>query len=177
MLTASRVASGLTAWFGTTDTIGIVQSTAVPVKKLWVLVMWKLGPVVLLVLALSGCASVQLKHSTLRSASTLTDLQYQQVLNNLAMYCETPTALPWHVNLQNGAVQVADAGSIGTIAQSDLSHAFTWSPYFTGTRSIVTQWSTIPVTDDTTLRLLRQAYQIAENLRPVEGNAYLVRLD
>jgi hypothetical protein len=127
--------------------------------------MWKLGPVVLLALALSGCANVQLKHSTLRSASTLTDLQYQQVLNNLAMYCKDPTALPTHVNLQNGAVQVADAGSVGTIAQSDLSVAFTWSPYFTGTRSIVTQWSTIPVTDDTTLRLLRLAYQIAVSYR------------
>jgi hypothetical protein len=77
------------------------------------------------------------------------------------MYCEDPTALPWHVNLQNGAVQIADAGSLGTIAQTDLSHAFTWSPYFTGTRSVVTQWLTVPVTDDTTLRLLRLAYQIA----------------
>jgi hypothetical protein len=92
-------------------------------------------------------------------------LEYQQVLNNLAMYCEDPTTLPWHVNLQNGAVQVADAGSVGTIAQSDLSKAFTWSPYFTGTRSIVTQWSTIPITDDTTLRLLRLAYQIAVSYR------------
>jgi hypothetical protein len=94
-------------------------------------------------------------------------LQYQQVLDNLAMYCQDPTALPWHVNLQNGAVQVNDAGSVGTIAQTDLSHAFTWSPYFTGTRSIVTQWSTVPVTDDTTLRLLRLAYQIAVSYRPV----------
>jgi hypothetical protein len=127
--------------------------------------MWKLGPVVLLALTLSGCANVQLKVSTVRSASTLTDLQYQQVLDNLAMYSQDPTALPWHVNLQNGAVQIADAGSVGTIAQTDLSHAFTWSPYFTGTRSIVTQWSTIPVTDDTTLQLLRLAYQIAVSYR------------
>ena len=127
--------------------------------------MGKWGLVVLLALAPSGCANVQLKLSTVRSASTLTDLQYQQVLDNLAMYCKDPTALPWHVNLQNGAVQIADAGSVGTIAQTDLSHAFTWSPYFTGTRSIVTQWSTIPVTDDTTLRLLRQAYQIAVSYR------------
>jgi len=123
--------------------------------------MWKWGLVILSAFALSGCANVQLKFSTVRSASTLTDLQYQQVLDNLAMYCRDPTALPWHVNLQNGAVQVADAGSLGTIAQTDLSHAFTWSPYFTGTRSIVTQWSTIPVTDDMALRLLRLAYQIA----------------
>jgi hypothetical protein len=127
--------------------------------------MSKCGLVILLALALSGCANVQLKLSTVRSASTLTDLQYQQVLDNLAMYCKDPTALPWHVNLQNGAVQVADAGSIGTIAQTDLSHAFTWSPYFIGSRSIVTQWSTVPVTDDTTLRLLRQAYQIAVSYR------------
>jgi hypothetical protein len=128
-------------------------------------VMWKWGLITMSALALPGCANVQLKLSTLRSASTLTDLQYQQVLNNLAMYCDDPTALPWHVNLQNGAVQVADAGSLGTIAQSDLSHAFTWSPYVTGTRSIVTQWSTVPVTDDTTLKLLRLAYQIAISYR------------
>jgi hypothetical protein len=121
--------------------------------------------VILLTLTLSGCANAQLKLSTTRSASTLTDLQYQQVLDNLAMYCEDPSALPGHVNLLNGAVQVADAGSIGTIAQTDLSHAFTWSPYFTGTRAVVTQWSTIPVTDDTSLRLLRLAYQIAVSYR------------
>jgi hypothetical protein len=127
--------------------------------------MWKWSLVIPLTLALPGCANVQLKYSTVRSASTLTDLQYQQVLDNLAMYCVDPTALPWHVNLQNGAIQVADAGSVGTIAQTDLSHAFTWSPYFTGTRSVVTQWSTIPVTDDTTLRLLRLAYQIAVSYR------------
>src|SRR5208337_5625160 len=134
-------------------------------KKLREPVMWKLGLVILSVLAFSGCANVQLKVSTVRSASTLTDLQYQQVLDNLAMYCQDPTALPWHVNLQNGAVQVADAGSLGTIAQTDLAHVFTWSPYFTGTRSIVTQWSTIPVTDDMALRLLRLAYQIAISYR------------
>jgi hypothetical protein len=127
--------------------------------------MWKWGLVSLLILNLSGCTEVQLRHSTVGAASTLTDLQYQQVLNNLAMFCEDPAALPWHVNLQNGAVQVNDAGSVGTIAQTDLGHTFTWSPYFTGTRSIVSQWSTIPVTDETTLQLLRLAYQIAISYR------------
>ena len=127
--------------------------------------MWKRDLIVLLALALSGCANVQLKKSTIRSASTLTDLQYKQVLDNLAMYCKDPTALPWHVNLQNGAVQVADAGTLGALAQNDFVNAFTWSPFFSGTRSIVTQWSTIPVTDDTTLRLLRLAYQVAISYR------------
>ena len=32
-----------------------------------------------------GCANVQLKHSTVNQASTLSLVQYQQILDNLAM--------------------------------------------------------------------------------------------
>ena len=126
--------------------------------------MWKCGLVILLGFALSGC-QCPVETQYFRSASTLTVLQYQQVLDKLAMYHEDPTALPWHVNLQKGAVQVAHAGSLGTIAQTDLSHASTWSPYVVGTRSIVSQWSTVPVTDDTKLWLLRVVYQITVSYR------------
>ena len=39
---------------------------------------------------LIGCASRQLQISTARQASTVADLQYQQVLDNLAMYSTNP---------------------------------------------------------------------------------------
>ena len=39
----------------------------------------------ILVLAATGCTHLQLERSTIHQTATLTDLQYQQVLNNLAM--------------------------------------------------------------------------------------------
>jgi hypothetical protein len=117
--------------------------------------------VLLLLLTSAGCANNQLRYSTVRQASTLTDLQYQQVLDNLAMFSSDPDALPWHVNLKTGAVQVTDSGTAGFLGQTDFTHNFASSPTLSGSRSIVQQWGSVPVTDDTTLKLLRKAYRIA----------------
>ena len=42
----------------------------------------------------TGCAHRQLDRSTLRQAGTVTDIQYRQVLNNLAMVHANPDVLP-----------------------------------------------------------------------------------
>ena len=47
------------------------------------------------VLALGGCQThLCLRDSTLRTGATLTDLNYQQVLNNLALFVANPSAMP-----------------------------------------------------------------------------------
>jgi len=120
-----------------------------------------------------GCANRQLQFSTARQARTVVDLQYQQVLDNLAMFCLNPSALPSLVSLKTGATQVGDTGSIGflgvaglaTGAMKAFNTTFGSSPTITGTRTIVDQWGSSPVTDDNNLLLLSKAFRCALGYR------------
>ncbi len=62
---------------------------------------------------LTGCTSGRLRQRTINQAGTLPELQYQQVLDNLAQFAANPAALPWHVNLREGTSQVTDSLSGG----------------------------------------------------------------
>lgn len=114
---------------------------------------------------LHGCASKQLQRSTVRQVRTLTDLQYQQVLDNLAMYKLNREALPGIAVLKTGATQVGDTGSLGFYGVAGIETKFGASPTIMGTRSIVDQWGLVPVTDDNALKLLRKAFQCATGSR------------
>lgn len=105
----------------------------------------------------SGCTHISLRRNTVRQASTLTELQYQMVLNNLAMFCSDQDAVPWHIALSGGTSQIADTGSLSVLF--DLNGGTVTHPNPLASRSIVEQWSTVPVTDDTNLKLLQKAYQ------------------
>jgi hypothetical protein len=107
----------------------------------------------------SGCTASRLRDSTIRQARTLTDLQYQQVLDNVAAFTANPDILPWHVNLKNGVSQVQDTGqaSLNFFLQGQSMPQVNLN----GSRSIVEQWSNVPLTDDTMLKLLQAAYQNA----------------
>jgi hypothetical protein len=113
----------------------------------------------LVVVSFSGCTSNRLLRGTIEQAGTLTELQYQQVLNNLAMFCANPGAMPWHVNVRDGSTQIADVGSAQYVG--DWHRAFGSHPTILGSRTVVEQWSMSPVTDDTELKLLRIAYRRA----------------
>jgi hypothetical protein len=102
---------------------------------------------------------MRLERSTIEQAGTLTDIQYQQVLNNLAMFCKSPGALPWHVNLRDGSAQIADLGSAQTLL--DWHRAITTHPQLLGSRTVVEQWGMSPVTNDVELKILRVAYRRA----------------
>ncbi len=106
-----------------------------------------------------GCTSERLRRITVDQASTLTDFQYQQVLNNLALLTNDPNALPWHLTIKTGTSQVSDTGTTGLAPGIVILNNS--EPFLTGSRAVVGQWGTVPVTDDTALRLLRNAYQRA----------------
>jgi hypothetical protein len=108
----------------------------------------------LLLTSSSGCilTNRRLRQSVVHQGKTLTELQYQQVLNNIAMLSLDPDALPSHVNLRDGSAQIQDNGSI--LSPSNL-------PTVSASRTVVEQWSLIPVADDTTLRVLQVAYRRA----------------
>ncbi|SIO34186.1 hypothetical protein SAMN05444166_3929 [Singulisphaera sp. GP187] len=118
------------------------------------------------VMALSlgaGCTSRQLSRNTISQASTLSDLQFQQVVNNLAMFAGNPSAIPYHVSLKDGSAQVADSGS-GAFAFAfgrAQGYLATYAPSLNAQRTIVDSWAMAPITDDNELQLLSLAYRRA----------------
>jgi hypothetical protein len=111
--------------------------------------------------AMPGCTSRRLQINTAHQAQTVVDLQYRQILDNLAMYCLNPTALPSMMALKTGASQVGDTGSVGFLGATDLMYRWTSNPNVAGTRTVVDQWGTSPLTDDDNLMLVRKAFRSA----------------
>ena len=115
--------------------------------------------VILSLACASGCTAGRLRQRTINQGRSLPELQYQQVLDNLAQFATHPGSLPWHVNLKEGTTQVTDSFSGG--AALDLGPPVTWFPQLLGSRTAVAQWGMAPVIDPTELRLLRIAYRRA----------------
>jgi hypothetical protein len=113
----------------------------------------------LVCLGLAGCTSHRLRERTVRQGATLPELQYQQVLDNLARFAADPAALPWHVNLREGTTQLTDSASGGVAI--DLGPPTDYLPQLFGSRTAVAQWGMTPVIDPLALRLLRIAYRRA----------------
>ena len=97
----------------------------------------------------AGCTTGRLRQRTINQGATLPALQYQQVLDNLALFATQPASLPWHVNLREGTSQVTDSISGG--AAVDLGPPVTWFPQLLGSRTAVAQWGMSPVIDATEL--------------------------
>lgn len=112
-----------------------------------------------------GCTHTALERRTVKQASTLTDLQYQQVLDNLAMLACTPDTMPWHLKLNGGLVQIADQGNAGFEANlaSGISDGVKniFSPSAGAQRGVVGQWDLDPAVEADELALLAIAYRKA----------------
>src|SRR3954454_2695363 len=107
----------------------------------------RLAPILFIVgfASVAGCTTARLRQRTINQGSTLPELQYQQVLGNLALFATNPSALPWHVNLREGTTQLTDSVSAG--AAVDLAPPVTWFPQLFGSRTAVAQWGMAPVVD------------------------------
>jgi hypothetical protein len=77
------------------------------------------------------------------------------VLGNLAMMSLDPDAVPTHINIRDGSTQVQDNGVLSSASPASIY------PSLSGSRTIVAQWTLIPVTDDLELTILRLAYRRA----------------
>ena len=122
----------------------------------------------------TGCTTGRLRQRTINQGSTLPELQYQQVLDNLALFATHPGSLPWHVNVREGTTQLTDSLSGG--AALDLGPPVTWFPQLLGSRTAVAQWGMSPVIDATELRLLRIAYRRALGVPDMPSAKFLVEL-
>lgn len=114
-------------------------------------------PLILVCLCFTGCTSMQLKRSTIAQGQTLTDLEYTMVLDNIAMQRQLPGALPWHLKVTQGSVQIDDNISGG--------FAYNWGgPFFSrtlnvdGGRGWQESWTVVPEVDSAHLSALQTAY-------------------
>jgi hypothetical protein len=123
-------------------------------------------------LATSGCQThLTLRDSTVCTAGTLTDLNYQMVLNNVALFVANPSSLP--------SVSVINAGTVTVGDQKAFSASATYSPTLTfaqqgggalpiltllfnpsAQRNVTENWSLAPVTDIDNLRRIRCVFQM-----------------
>jgi predicted RNA-binding Zn ribbon-like protein len=120
---------------------------------------------ILAVLLLSGCQHVMLERRTLAQASTLTDIQYTLVLNNLAMFTVNPDALPYFSATAAGSNNNQQTGELTpTLGWDLLLNAATFrfdkvSSALRASRTTVQTWNTTSVLNPDELSLMRCAYQ------------------
>jgi hypothetical protein len=125
-----------------------------------------------LLLLLEGCAThAYLRDNTTRTTVTLTDLNYQQILNNVAMFVVNPAVIPSVAVVNSGTVTVTDQKTYSTSAT--YSPTLTFSQQGGGALPILTlffnpsvqrllteNWTVTPVTDIDSLRRIRCAFQL-----------------
>jgi hypothetical protein len=121
--------------------------------------------------SLSGCTQIALQKDTVRTTSTLAELQYRQVLDNVARFHDNPDTVPSFAVPSAGIVSVLDTARAGVSP--------TWAPTlpfslqgggalpiltllfpFTASRAVTENWSLTPITDADNLRRLRCAYRL-----------------
>jgi hypothetical protein len=121
---------------------------------------------------------MQLERHTLRQASTLTDLQYQQVLSNLALTYAHPGALPFYSLAGTGQTNISVSVNSNAMLSWDMltsgPKAFLW--FFDKTTSTTTggennldQWTTASVLNPDELALMRVAYERTVGIAPDAG--------
>jgi hypothetical protein len=104
--------------------------------------------------------------TTLNQHATLSDLHYQMVLRNLAVFARSPGVIPWHMNVTGGTAQVADAetarmGFLWQIYRVARANFGQYAPSASASRTVVQQWSTNPIVYSDALRLIQIAYRRA----------------
>jgi hypothetical protein len=126
----------------------------------------------------AGCRThLSLRDNTLLTTETLTDLNYQQVLDNLARFVANPSTMPSLAIVNAGTVNVADQKSIS--ANGTYAPTLTQGMQFgaglpilsllfnpSASRNLTENWSLAPVTDVDNLRRIRCAFQILVNGGP-----------
>ena len=121
-----------------------------------------------LLMLCGGCTGDRLRRRTINQGSTLTDIQYGQVLDNLAMFACNPDSLAWHVRVNGGLVQVADQGQF--LLGANLGGPKIIAPNAGIQTNLLHQWNVDPVIDADDLELLQLAYRKAVNPFDTDGS-------
>jgi hypothetical protein len=117
-----------------------------------------------------GCTTVQLERSTARQAATWTDLQYKQVLDNVALACASPGALPHFAVAGSGVTQVTDSATAADVfAPFYFPGNSNAAPGAGAGRQVSAQWDLAPVTDPDKLEGIRCAFRLATGCPPEDA--------
>jgi hypothetical protein len=146
----------------------LAQTPCVFDRRITKLCTW---PLVAIAVALTGCTHIALRDNTVQTTNTLADLQYQQVLDNLARFQDDPDAVPSFAVPTAGTVSINDQTGIGVSPtySPTLSYAAQGGGAlpilsllfpFSGQRALTENWSLTPITDADNLRRLRCAYRL-----------------
>src|SRR5579872_2238154 len=114
-------------------------------------------------LGFCGCTSNQLSISSEAQNSSLADLQYRMVLDNLAMFKVASNSLPWHMTISSGSVTINDAataagGFSSMRAMSPAKPLLSPSVGGNASRAVQDQWNVTPVVDTNVLVTLEAIY-------------------
>lgn len=109
---------------------------------------------------LSGCTSYDTSQETAKAGATLTDLEYQMVLDNVAMYrfIKSPNVLPSFSLVQAGTIQIGDTPFS---VSPNLSYAWspwTWAGGLAPGRKWQDSWTLIPTTDPNAIPKLQALF-------------------
>lgn len=119
-----------------------------------------LAPIGLLGLG-SGCMSRQLQFATARTTSTLLDLHYQQVVDNLAHIAAIPGFLPYLAVAGQGSIQVTTTENAAFPASWTLGKNVSWLPSVSATANATGTWSLGTVTSPEKILAMQAQYQNA----------------
>jgi hypothetical protein len=119
-----------------------------------------LGLIGLLGLA-SGCMNEHLRLATARTTSTLPDLHYQQVMDNLALIAANPGFLPYLAVAGQGAIQVTNGGSAAFPPNLAPGATAWWLPSMGASKNVTGTWSLGTITSPEKIREMQAVYQNA----------------
>ncbi len=115
---------------------------------------------------ISGCMSQQLQFTARRTVNVLPDLQYEQVIDNLAKIAANPGFLPYLAVAGQGSVQVTDNGST-VLGLNMFPSAFgPGGPSVGALRDVTGTWSLGTITSPEKVRSMQAVY-----LRALRGRA------
>jgi hypothetical protein len=127
---------------------------------------------VVVVLLVAGCQThVGLRNKSVKTTGTLADLNYQQVLNNIAQFTANPGVMPSIAVFNAGTVTVADQKTANTSVTGVPTISYgqqggSGLPILSillnpsASRTVTENWSMAPVTDVDNLRRIRCAMQL-----------------
>jgi hypothetical protein len=105
--------------------------------------------------------SQQLQFATARTTSTLLDLHYQQVVDNLAHIAANPGFLPYLAVAGQGSIQVTNTGNATFPANWTLAAAGKWLPSLSATANVTGTWNFGTITSPEKIREMQAHYQNA----------------
>lgn len=103
----------------------------------------------------SGCAHHRLAGNSVRHAETISEVQEQQVLDNLALFCSDPGALPHFATPSGGATGVSENKTASSSLGFNATTLTSVSPSLNGTLGLTENWTLSPVNNPQKLNLIR----------------------